>query len=270
MNVTNPAKKSFLWSVEHADEDQRNDPIDFIPSRVLEGVGTSRFTRDSENEVGTGRDGRDSPENKGFARPDLLEEGRDGRDSPIDSVHAHGELTARLQKGKPSAPSPWGFTPDERRRRLDRLRQGTEQVQPLPFSAPALEVPDLPGVPLDWTAGVYKLQTIPARCDIHPFRWERFRYDALRLLHEQGAELRALGWDALDLFGLHRIAPDRRSDAMGVAWLMRELVVTAITQEAVSLTTCNGVVSRATRLGRQARMEAVLAWELSAVASQRA
>jgi len=186
----------------------------------------------------------------------LLEEGRDGRDSSIDSVHTPGELTTWLQEGEPSAPSPWGFTPDERRERLDRLRQGAERVQP------ALEVPILPGVPPDWAAGVYKLQIMPAPCGIDPFRWERFRYDALRLLHEQGAELHAAGWEALDLFGLNAVAPDRRPDGMGVAWLMRERVVTAITQEAVSLTAYDGAVLRAARLGRQARNEALLAWEL--------
>src|SRR5438094_7835783 len=105
-----------------------------------------------------------------------------------------GELTSWLKER--AEQNAWGFTPDQPRESLDRLRQGAEQVQP------ALEVPILPGVSPEWTAGVYKLQTMPAPCGIDPFRWERFRHDALRLLHEQGAELHAAGWDALELFGL--------------------------------------------------------------------
>src|SRR5436305_9868771 len=106
---------------------------------------------------------------------------------------------------------------------------------------------------------------MPSPAGIDPRRWARYQHDALRLLSEQGEELHAAGWDALDLFGLHRIAPDRRPDAMGVAWLMRERLVTAITQEAVSLSTYDGVVLRATRLGAQARNEALLAWDLQVI-----
>jgi hypothetical protein len=159
-----------------------------------------------------------------------------------------GELTAWLREGACPAPNPWGLTSDE-------VRDGLARLNPA-------AVPDVPGTPPDWRAGVTKLRSMSPQAGIDPHRWGRYQHDALRLLCEQGAELHAAGWDGLELFGLHRIAPDRRTDAMGVAWLMRERRVTAITPEAVSLTTHDGVVLRVTRLGRQARLEALLAWDL--------
>src|SRR3982750_228516 len=50
-----------------------------------------------------------------------------------------GELTSWLKEG--AEQSAWGFTPDERRESLDRLRQVGDQVQPFPVSVPVLEVP---------------------------------------------------------------------------------------------------------------------------------
>ncbi len=172
----------------------------------------------------------------------------DSEVAPSAAFSGFKPALAQVQLSGEERVSAWGFTPDDRHQRLARLQHRA--------------VPDLRGVPGQWCAGVYKLQTLPAPSRIDPHRWLRYRHDALRLLHEQGAELHATGWDALDLFSLHRIAPDRRADAMGVAWLMRERTVTAITPEAVSLTTYDGVVLRARRLGRQARNEALLAWEL--------
>jgi len=180
---------------------------------------------------------------------------RSGR-SPSDPP---GELTSWLHEEQQPGPSPWGFTPEERRDNLNRLRHipAFRAPDPQPFI-----VPVLPGVPPEWCAGVYRLQDVPTPGRIDPTRWVRFRYDALRLLHEHGAALHAAGWDPLNLFGLHRNAPDRRPDGMGVAWLMRKLAVAAVTAEAVSLVTAAGVGKRVFRMGETARLEAVVAWEL--------
>lgn len=68
-------------------------------------------------------------------------------------------------------------------------------------------VPPLPGVPPAWREGVALLATLPVPDGIMPRRWAAYTATAARLLHDDGAELHAAGWNALDLFGLHPTAP---------------------------------------------------------------
>ena len=121
---------------------------------------------------------------------------------------------------------------------------------------------DLSGVPQSWREGVRLLRTRPTPCAIPAARWARFQDDAARLLAEHCAELHRLGWDALDVFGLHRWAPFARPDAMGVAWLLDGRPVIALAAEAVTFITRGGGTLRAARMGQRARVEAVPAWTL--------
>ena len=78
----------------------------------------------------------------------------------------------------------------------------------------------LPGVPADWCKGVGLLATVPAPPTIPPRRWATLAASAFRLIRDHGAELHTAGWDALDLFGLHSIAPLANPTGWGLAWLL--------------------------------------------------
>ena len=82
--------------------------------------------------------------------------------------------------------------------------------------------PALTGVPPDWCEGVARLGTMPAPQAITPHRWAAFTATSARLLHSHGAALHGAGWDTLDLFGLHTIAPAANPVGWGLAWLLGE------------------------------------------------
>lgn len=88
--------------------------------------------------------------------------------------------------------------------------------------APSAASP-LPGVPLNWCRGVALLATLPAPPTISPRRWVVLAATSARLLHTHGAELHAAGWDTLDLWGLHALAPTAHPPGWGLAWLLGEL-----------------------------------------------
>ena len=137
-------------------------------------------------------------------------------------------------------------------------------VLPAPPSRPSMAVciAALPGVPATWCEGVSLLSTLTIPDDIAPHRWALFLSDAARLLHEHGAELKRAGWDALDVFGLHRLMPQRRPDCMGLAWLLDDRGIGLITPETAAVIAAGGHTLRAWRMGQQARREAVPAWAL--------
>ena len=41
-------------------------------------------------------------------------------------------------------------------------------------------------------------------------------------MRDHSAELHATGWDTLDLFGLHALAPATNASGMGMAWLLAD------------------------------------------------
>ena len=51
-------------------------------------------------------------------------------------------------------------------------------------------------------------------------RWAALAATSTYLLQSRGAELHRAGWDALDLFGLHRRAPATNPAGWGLAWLL--------------------------------------------------
>jgi len=76
------------------------------------------------------------------------------------------------------------------------------------------------GVPADWCEGVALLATMTAPDDIPPPRWATLAGSSARLLRNHGAELHEGGWDVLDLFGLHSVAPLSNPTGWGLAWLL--------------------------------------------------
>lgn len=121
----------------------------------------------------------------------------------------------------------------------------------------------VPAVPDEWCKGVALICDRPAVAGIGAQRWDSFGRSCRRLLIEKGATLHAAGWDSLDLFGLHPTVPEAAPDCWGVAWLLRDFSLGEITAETVSLIAGEGVSTRARKMARQARIEAVVAWKLA-------
>lgn len=129
--------------------------------------------------------------------------------------------------------------------------------------APPLASP-LAGVPPHWREGVALLAGRPAPDGIAPPRWRVFQATAARMLHDHGAELHAVGWDTLDLFGLHWTAPAAHPPGWGLAWLLGEAgAVLDVLPDAVGLRRGpDGARLAYRRRSAGARAGVILAWTL--------
>jgi hypothetical protein len=95
-------------------------------------------------------------------------------------------------------------------------------------------VPD--GVPADRVQGVVNLLAMPPHPDWSEPRWKTLQDDALAFLRAWAAQAHALGWESLDLFGIHAEAPHARLDCMGLVPLLGGRPVVALTEDSAALT----------------------------------
>ena len=130
----------------------------------------------------------------------------------LSLARAHRDGIAALLANRAQQAARGGFVPDS-------------PAAPLPL-IPArtgfAPVPDPPGVPRDWRVGVARLATMPSPAVIPPRRWTTLAATSARLLRDHGAALHGAGWDTLDLFGLHAVAPTTNPPGWGLAWLLGE------------------------------------------------
>ena len=101
-----------------------------------------------------------------------------------------------------------------------------------------LVVPD--GVPEEWVQGVCDLMVMPPHADWKKDDWHTLQDDALRFIREWASQARRLGWEALDLFGVHPTAPTARFDCMGLVPLLRGRVVLALTDDSAAIKAASG------------------------------
>jgi hypothetical protein len=66
-------------------------------------------------------------------------------------------------------------------------------------------------------------------------RWQEVISDAETFLSRWGSAAHSLGWTALDLFGVHPIAPAARFDVMGLLLLVQGGAVVALTADAATI-----------------------------------
>ena len=146
---------------------------------------------------------------------------------------------------------------------LDGARQHRDGIVALLRAEAA---PAFPGVPLAWCEGVSRLATVAPPGGIELRRWAALASTAARLLRDHGAELHAAGWDALDLFGLHREAPAANPPGWGLAWLLGEAGAVLDVLPATVGMTCKAGGARLAyrRRSAAARVEVVPAWDLAA------
>ena len=90
--------------------------------------------------------------------------------------------------------------------------------------------------------------------------WKLLREDALTFLREWAAQAHGLGWDALELFGVHSTAPRALLDCMGLVPLLRGSPVVAMTENHAAITGTWGSTLRF--VNRKRLGERCLVWEL--------
>lgn len=127
--------------------------------------------------------------------------------------------------------------------------------------AALLRAASLPGVPPAWCEGVEALATMACPARIEPRRWGELAHTSARLLRDNGSALHAARWTAVELFGLHPLAPATHCPAWGLAWLLNTVgIVLDVTEDVVGMCRQPGGARMGFR--RRPPAGAVPAWEL--------
>lgn len=100
------------------------------------------------------------------------------------------------------------------------------------------------GFPSEWHAILAGLKERSSPDWMVPDRWEMLLRDAQRFLDRWSAMARAMGWTALDLFGVHPTRPLVRFDVMGLLLLLQGGEVAALAEESASIRRPSGAVFR--------------------------
>ncbi len=95
-------------------------------------------------------------------------------------------------------------------------------------------------VPAHWVQGVADLMLAPRHPDWPQQRWAILQQDARQFLREWAAQAHRLGWDGLDLFGVHRSRPIARVDCVGLVPLLRGRAVLALTDDSAAIKAASG------------------------------
>ena len=101
--------------------------------------------------------------------------------------------------------------------------------------------------PTEWHAILAELKGRESPDWITTDRWRVLLHDAERFLDRWSSTARAMGWTALDLFGVHRTQPAGRVDVMGLVILLQGGEVIALTAEGASIKRPSGAVLRFSR-----------------------
>ena len=116
-------------------------------------------------------------------------------------------------------------------------------------------------MPETWVQGTADLLALPCPASCPAERWQALREDAYRLLRDHAAQAHALGWTALDLFGVHRERPWVRFDCMALVPLLNGARVVALSTTESVIEKPNGARLSFRRHG-QVPDETCLIWEL--------
>ncbi|OPH84129.1 hypothetical protein [Nitrobacter vulgaris] len=101
--------------------------------------------------------------------------------------------------------------------------------------------------PPEWLAILAGLKERASPDWMMPDRWEVLLHDADRFLGRWSSTAHAMGWTALDLFGVHPTQPARRVDVMGLLLLVQGGEVIALTAEGALIRRASGAVLRFSR-----------------------
>jgi hypothetical protein len=91
------------------------------------------------------------------------------------------------------------------------------------------------GAPPEWHAILAELERCTCPDWMSHERWDLLLGDAENFLARWGSTASALGWAALDLYGVHPVAPAARFDVMGLLFLVQGGTVPVVTAHSASI-----------------------------------
>ncbi len=97
------------------------------------------------------------------------------------------------------------------------------------------------GIPEAWATGFSILCTMPRPTAYVPERWQQLVDDGGNFLDRWGRQAAALGWQAVDVFGVDPAMPDTVYRSMGLLPLLAGRMVCAITTDTARIDCGNGV-----------------------------
>ena len=109
---------------------------------------------------------------------------------------------------------------------------GTPVTSNLDWSGGELHAKDAPA---EWHAILAELERRSCPDWLPPDRWNSVLADAENFLTRWGAAAHSLGWTALDLFGVHSLAPGARVGWWGLLLLIRGGEVVVLTDSAATI-----------------------------------
>jgi len=99
---------------------------------------------------------------------------------------------------------------------------------------------DAADFPVEWRAILAELKQRDPVDWLSAERWAGLLFDAENFLSSWGSVAHSLGWTALDLFGVHPIAPAARFDVMGLMLLTQGGAVVALTADRATVRRTTG------------------------------
>ena len=177
---------------------------------------------------------------------------RGGRKEPL-ALHEGAQITK-------NAPLSLTDKTDKRSERTLWEEPDKPDKSPPGTRAVLLAVPD--GVPEAWVQGVGDLMVMPPHSAWSDENWKTLQEGALRFLREWAAQAHRLGWDALDLFGVHPTAPAARFNYMGLVPLLKGRPVVVITDDSAAIKAAS-IGTLTFRRRAAPPVERCLVWELA-------
>jgi len=114
------------------------------------------------------------------------------------------------------------------------------------------------GLPREIAEGLANLDTMPPPNGFTPSRWEQTINGAAIFADRWGARALELGWQPIELFGIHPVAPAARHDCLGLAFMLDGGEVVDIDATKATILKPNGIKQSYYRW--QASPGAELAW----------
>jgi len=114
------------------------------------------------------------------------------------------------------------------------------------------------GVPRKWAEAFATLDRATPPKNMHPQRWHQIINDGGLFLDQWSVQALALGWRAVDVFGLSKTGPSARFDGMGLVACLRGRPVVAISDRSARIATDHGYQT----FHRTPMGESVAMWDL--------
>jgi hypothetical protein len=128
----------------------------------------------------------------------------------------------------------------------------------------AATLPESPtdGVLAEWTEGIGKSMDMECPPAVGEKRWHLLLRNAKRFVSRWGVSAAALGWQEADIFGCDSAAPDERVDMQGLAWLIGDGDVIALTAKTATIRCRSGAIQVYRRPVANPSGKMVAAWDL--------